>query len=762
MNQRRELKPIMRIYTKLYRALLRHPPSGPGCCLRQTALPCFVFLRNNEPKNFCKFLKEKAAPKNWSCQRYDSMAHYYFENTPHGTRKNGTKLNTKTHYDYIFREGDYAHMDNREEDLAFTSYGNMPSWADHPGMFWEEAEAHRDKPDGRAYREFRFALQEEFTLAENMELVEQLLKETGIKNHHAYSYAIHDKAATFDKNHRNIHCHLMFNEKIIERNRPLSPDKFFNHYAKNRAGEPTQGYRSSREFITKEMTLHLRKRWAEMVNEKFQEKGLSTSISEKTLQTQREELVSSGRNEEAELFNRTPAPHLGSAYRNPVVMQKIMNQIEQTDHESDFPESAEETGISSLSSKEQNILVFANDALLRQVARQIQQERLRLQKAQDIEIAKIEAAEIMEEPLIITIGDVYSYLEEKASNYQALANNKLAAYKALKPHILNDQQLRLAAQDNALNHQYDKTRKAYAKTAKELQRTKELATSLYGIPDKTHDLAECSKKIKLLTEERNVLGKQLNDYRRAIDGKAKEKIDDIFKVLQQENDEKLRQSKHLYAEYLSLKKQVDKYSEAAQKLSTENMNMILFTDKLPATLNRKCKIDGTQPISKLKIMVYKGDSYALLKQLPPPVNPAKNIDNSYTVTAVKLGDNISRGTVPKYEIQVMMNNNNWKIQSAPIPIKNDSTPEIIRLYTPHESRQKNAASQKNLARHSHPILQVAHSHQKQIISSHISTLAKKLISKEKDIHLDAHWNDESEVKDKAKNAEDKIYQGWTL
>ena len=174
MNQRRELKPIMRIYTKLYRALLRHPPSGPGCCLRQTALPCFVFLRNNEPKNFCKFLKEKAAPKNWSCQRYDSMAHYYFENTPHGTRKNGTKLNTKTHYDYIFREGDYAHMDNREEDLAFTSYGNMPSWADHPGMFWEEAEAHRDKPDGRAYREFRFALQEEFTLAENMELVEQL------------------------------------------------------------------------------------------------------------------------------------------------------------------------------------------------------------------------------------------------------------------------------------------------------------------------------------------------------------------------------------------------------------------------------------------------------------------------------------------------------------------------------------------------------------------------------------------------------------
>ena len=691
------------------------------------------------------------------------MAHYYFENTPHGTRKNGTKLNTKTHYDYIFREGEYAHMENREEDLAFTSYGNMPSWADQPGMFWEEAEAHRDKPDGRAYREFRFALQEEFILAENMELIEQLLKETGIKHHHAYSYAIHDKAASFDKDHRNIHCHLMFNEKIIERDRPLSPDKFFNHYAVNRAGEPTQGYRSSREFITKEMTLHLRKRWAEMVNEKFQEKGLSTCISEKTLYAQREELVLSGKNDEAELLNRTPAPHLGSTYRNPVAMQKIMDQIEQTDHESDFPETVEKTDISYLSSKEQNILIFANDVLLRQIARQIQQERLRLQKKQDEERSKIEAAEIMEEPLIITIGDVYSYLEETTSNYRKLADDKLGAYKTLKSQILNDQQLRLAAQDKAFNNQYDKTRKDYAKTAKKLNRIKELATSLYGIPAKTHELAECSKKIKLLTEERNVLGKQLNNYRRAIDGDAKEKIDDIFKTLQHENTEKQLQSKRLYAEYLSIKKQADKYGEAAQKLSTENMDTILFTDKLPATLNRKCKIDGIQPISKLKVLVYKGDSYALLDQVPTLTDAAKKIDNTYTLSAAKLGDNISRGTVPKYELQMLTDNNNkWKIQSASIPMKNASTPEIVRLYTPHEAMRKNAALQKELARHSHPILQAAHNHQKQAISSDISTLAEKLISKEKDIHLNAHWNSESEVIDKAKNAEDRMYQGWNL
>lgn len=111
---------------------------------------------------------------------------------------------------------------------------------------------------------------------------------------------------------------------------------------------------------------------------------------------------------------------------------------------------------------------------------------------------------------------------------------------------------------------------------------------------------------------------------------------------------------------------------------------------------------------------------------------------------------------------VMDNNSKWKIRSASIPIKNDSTPEIVRLYTRHESRQKNATLQNNLVRHSHPILQAARSEQKQTISSHISALAEKLISKEKDIHLDAYWNNKSEIKDAMKIAEDKMYQGWTL
>ncbi|MBQ7478304.1 MAG: MobA/MobL family protein, partial [Selenomonadaceae bacterium] len=184
----------------------------------------------------------------------------------------------------------------------------------------------------RAYRELRFALQEEFTLAENIELVEKLISECGIRENHAYSYAIHDKTATFDKEHRNIHCHLMFNEKIIEQDRPLPANKFFKQYAVDHDGNPVSGYRTSDYFKQKDATLSLRHRWAELCNEKFAEKGLSCRISEKSLSTQKENLLAEGKIEEAVLLDRTPAPHLGSSYRNPRTLERIMEEAELAEH----------------------------------------------------------------------------------------------------------------------------------------------------------------------------------------------------------------------------------------------------------------------------------------------------------------------------------------------------------------------------------------------------------------------------------------------
>lgn len=48
------------------------------------------------------------------------MALYYFGNHPHAKRADGTKINTRAHYDYICRQGLYANMKGKKEDLVFS------------------------------------------------------------------------------------------------------------------------------------------------------------------------------------------------------------------------------------------------------------------------------------------------------------------------------------------------------------------------------------------------------------------------------------------------------------------------------------------------------------------------------------------------------------------------------------------------------------------------------------------------------------------
>lgn len=258
------------------------------------------------------------------------MATFYFENTPHGLRRDGSKLNTRTHAAYICRQEEYAHMKNRQEDFVLSCSGNLPAWADNEMDFWEKAEENR-RTNGRAYRELRFALQEELTLEENQQLIEDFIKQTGIKDSHAYTYAIHDKISAFDDDHRNIHCHLMFNEKIIEKDRPLSADLYFKNYAEDRSGQPSKGYRTNEYWARKSTTLELRQLWAEMCNERFARKKLNCRVSEKSLARQREELLEAGKTEEAELFDRQPAPHLGNAYRSPESLKRIKERIQEID-----------------------------------------------------------------------------------------------------------------------------------------------------------------------------------------------------------------------------------------------------------------------------------------------------------------------------------------------------------------------------------------------------------------------------------------------
>lgn len=661
------------------------------------------------------------------------MAHYYFENTPHGKRKDGTKLNTATHFDYIFREGDYANMKNRQEDLKITSFGNLPDWADNPRDFWENAEKYRSKPNGRAYREFKFALQEELTLEENIQCIEKFLKETGIKDNHVYSYAVHDKVATFSKEHRNIHCHLMFNEKIIEKNRPLEADMYFKNYAENNLGEPTKGYRSSRDFSTKTATINFRKLFADIINDKFQEKGLDISISEKSLKVQRQELLYQGKIEDAELLNRTPAPHLGNTYKNPAILKRIMEKIDETDAKADeaadgFMEQEKEE---NLSIQEQKIQLFANDVVIRQVAKQIQQERLRLKKEQQTKKAIAEAEEIKQEAMIITTGDICKHLDTKINEFEEKATENLAVFKATQKNILSEQRLELLAKDKMFNNNYSKDIKQYDKLSKELKQISSILPTLYGKADKIKELSSLSKKSQELSSSRTKIGKRISAYKIELTTNH-EKYTSILNQLKKENEDAISKNKILYARYKYDMLQVQKYKTALDKLSKEDKNTIIFSDKNSSKLEHKNKLNGITPLKDLPSITNNNNTYFIID---------KNNNK-----AVKIGDDIAQGKVSVYYL---------KTNDTKISIQKSN--EFAFLYARKE--QISNTSQKKL--NEHPIIQEAYQQRQTFIADKISKIADNIVNN--DIKQSkTTWQENEQITDKTKLAEKKMYNEWSL
>lgn len=661
------------------------------------------------------------------------MAHYYFENTPHGKRKDGTKLNTATHFDYIFREGDYANMKNRQEDLKITSFGNLPDWADNPRDFWENAEKYRSKPNGRAYREFKFALQEELTLEENIQCIEKFLKETGIKDNHVYSYAVHDKVATFSKEHRNIHCHLMFNEKIIEKNRPLEADMYFKNYAKNNLGEPTKGYRSSRDFSTKTATINFRKLFADIINDKFQEKGLDISISEKSLKVQRQELLNQGKIEEAELLNRTPAPHLGNAYKNPAILERIMKKIDETDAKADeaadgFMEQEKEE---NLSIQEQKIQLFANDVVIRQVAKQIQQERLRLKKEQQAKKAIAEAEEIKQEAMIITTDDICKHLDTKINEFEEKAAENLAVFKTAQKNILSEQRLELLAKDKMFNNNYSKDIKQYDKLSKELKQINSILPTLYGKADKIKELSSLSRKSQELSSSRTKIGKRISAYKIELTTNH-EKYTSILNQLKKENEDAISKNKILYTRYKYDMLQVQKYKTALDKLAKEDKNTIIFSDKISSKLEHKNKLNGITPLKDLPSITNNNNTYFIID---------KNNNK-----AVKIGDDITQGKVPVYYL---------KTNDTKISIQKSN--EFAFLYA--RKKQISNISQKKL--NEHPIIQEAYQQRQTFIADKISKIADNIVNN--DIKQSkTTWQENEQITDKTKLAEKKMYNEWSL
>lgn len=225
---------------------------------------------------------------------------------------------TNAHFDYITASGKYT---GKEKELVYEDH-NMPNWVTSAKEFWDLADKN-ERINGRTYREVRVSLPEELTKEENIELLNQFLKENF--SGHYYSVVIHDKETQpdfeFVEKHKNIHAHIMFCPRVIDDIERKDPGKYFK---KSNSKHPERGGAVKDEKWNEvETLLKLRKNWEILQNKHLEIYDIKARVSCETLSKQRQEALEKGDWDKYDQLNRVPI-HID---------RNVLNKINKTEYE---------------------------------------------------------------------------------------------------------------------------------------------------------------------------------------------------------------------------------------------------------------------------------------------------------------------------------------------------------------------------------------------------------------------------------------------
>ncbi|MGL5582587.1 MAG: MobA/MobL family protein [Cetobacterium sp.] len=202
-------------------------------------------------------------------------------------------------YLYNAREGKYS-VGERGEELVYKENFNLPTFAkDNASFFWECAENYTSKLEN-SYRKIEFSLPHELSVEENIEIAKRL-GEKLFKDEYVYSLSIHNKRNT-ENTLDNIHCHIMFNEKVLD-GIERSEEFFFKRY--NHISPERGGSRKIEKWRQFEGLYEIRQTWEKVCNEKLKEKGIEL-VDCRSLKARRIEALQNGDYLKADFLDREP------------------------------------------------------------------------------------------------------------------------------------------------------------------------------------------------------------------------------------------------------------------------------------------------------------------------------------------------------------------------------------------------------------------------------------------------------------------------
>ena len=195
---------------------------------------------------------------------------------------------TIPHFNYILRQDKYEDR----QDLQYSESGNMPDWANEPSDFWNACAVFERK---RSYRELEFAIPNELSREEQIQLVQEYIKQ--IIPDKPYTFAIHEVNSSIH-GIKNPHVHLMFSERPVnEYTKTIERDTFFKKSGIDRSGNIYGGVKKDRSWAGNKETskiYEVRETLENIINAYYKKNNLDVTVSSKTLEKQQESKLFSG------------------------------------------------------------------------------------------------------------------------------------------------------------------------------------------------------------------------------------------------------------------------------------------------------------------------------------------------------------------------------------------------------------------------------------------------------------------------------------
>lgn len=618
------------------------------------------------------------------------MATFHLSTRAQSRNLYGHKVNSLSHFQYITRSGRYT---NKDEDLAYSESGNIPNCPELEldiKNYWKAANDY-GRVNSRAYRDVVIALQEEFSLDENIALVHDFMHHFGIDENQTYSFAIHDHQSKLAPEHRNIHCHLMFNERIVNQ------ERVFEHAEDifKRANSPVSGgLKVDPYFNTREFVIDAREYWEKINNDMFIKKGLEARISCKTLKLQKAELEAEGRYEEAKYYDRKPMDHMGPEFKDPKVLQEIYERslekekelnIKDNDDAAADPETpaddldpwaamrqAEQAEADAFETKKE---MYAADLALRRAAKEYQLEKAKLnQKRYQRKLYQLKKfgydETIATDPITVTVGDLARYMkkiearydtkiQEEISKAAQYREEKLKAPAAVRAYKWKkfEEMLAKASENKSMNGSWNyETYQKYKGLKAEIAalKAKEKAANANDLTTIQRERIDKERALKLIETERLYLTMQTQNGEEIVGVKLSEiEQSDAFRIMDQEVEkhnetrekwvrEAERKAEQLYKTQKIYRVQREKLEKSMPQ------SLLLYGEDIPAKVYLTAKVRG-KPLMQMPFTNINNDVYVIVKS-PKEMTYGKPV----TMACVKLGEATNKGMARIYKVNIVV------------------------------------------------------------------------------------------------------------